>query len=367
MTATAESDDVFALVTGGGTGGHVYPALALAHELVNRDHPRPSIRFVGARRGLEASVVPQAGFSIDLLPGRGLQRRFTLANLGALWENLVAFLRSRRIVKRTRPRVVVGVGGYASLPCLVAARLRRVPAVVHEQNAAPGLANRLAVRMGAHAAISLPGTPLRDAVLTGNPIRPEVAAVRREPADPPVVAVVGGSLGAGRLNDASLGLYERWRDRDDVVVHHVTGRRNYEACATALEAVRHAGDALHYELVPYEDEMAALYGRTTVAVCRAGAVTVAELAAAAVPSVLVPLPGAPGDHQTRNALTLVEAGAAVLVPDAECEPARIDAEVSQLLRAPDRLDAMSRTARTLARPDAAARLADLVERAADAH
>jgi UDP-N-acetylglucosamine:LPS N-acetylglucosamine transferase len=220
--------------------------------------------------------------------------------------------------------------------------------------------------MGARAAISLPGTPLRDAVLTGNPIRPEVATVRRAPAQPPVLAVVGGSLGAGRLNDAALGLYDRWRDRDDVVVHHVTGRRNYDACAAALDAVRHSGDALEYALVAYEDEMAALYARTTVAVCRAGAVTVAELAAAAVPSVLVPLPGAPGDHQTRNALTLVDAGAAVLVPDVECEPARIDTEVSALLRAPDRLDAMSHTARTLAKPDAAARLADLVERAADA-
>ncbi|MGH9032503.1 MAG: UDP-N-acetylglucosamine--N-acetylmuramyl-(pentapeptide) pyrophosphoryl-undecaprenol N-acetylglucosamine transferase, partial [Acidimicrobiia bacterium] len=238
---------VFALVTGGGTGGHVYPALALAHELVGRGHPSPTIRFVGARRGLEARVVPDAGFAIDLLPGRGLQRRLTLANLRALWENVRAFLESRRIVRRTRPRVVVGVGGYASLPCLLAARLRRVPAVVHEQNAAPGLANRLAVLMGARPAISLPGTPLRGGVLTGNPIRPAVAAVRRAPVAPPLVAVVGGSLGARRLNQAALGLYQRWRTRADVAVHHVTGARDYDDCAAALAAARRSGDSLAYD------------------------------------------------------------------------------------------------------------------------
>jgi UDP-N-acetylglucosamine--N-acetylmuramyl-(pentapeptide) pyrophosphoryl-undecaprenol N-acetylglucosamine transferase len=359
-----EGSEVFALVTGGGTGGHVYPALALAGELVGRGHPQASIRFVGAQRGLEARVVPEAGFAIDLLPGRGLQRRFTLENLGALWANLKAFVRSRRIVKRARPHVVVGVGGYASLPCMLAARLRRVPAVVHEQNAAPGLANRLAVRLGARPAISLPGTPLRDPILTGNPIRPEIAAVERTPVRPPLVAIFGGSLGAGRLNDAGRELYDRWRLRDDVAVRHVTGPRDFDRCAGALDAVRRADDRLLYELVPYEDQMETLYARSALAICRAGAVTVAELAAAGMPAVFVPLPGAPGDHQTRNARTMVDAGAAVLVPDADCDGARLDEVASALVADPNRLDMMAKAAKTLARPDAAARLADLVEEVA---
>jgi UDP-N-acetylglucosamine--N-acetylmuramyl-(pentapeptide) pyrophosphoryl-undecaprenol N-acetylglucosamine transferase len=357
---------VFALVTGGGTGGHVYPALALARELVRRGHAPATVRFVGARRGLEARVVPEAGFGIDLLPGRGLQRRVTLANARALWENLVALTRARRIVERAHPAVVVGVGGYASLPCLLAARWRRVPAVVHEQNAAPGLANRVSVRLGARAATSLPGTPLRGAVLTGNPIRPEIAAIRRRPADPPLLAVFGGSLGARRLNDAAIGLYGRWRSRDDVAVHHVSGTRDYDDCVAALAAGKHPGDALEYSLVHYEDHMETLYARAALVVCRAGAVTVAELAAAAVPSVLVPLPGAPGDHQTHNARTLVDAGAAVLVPDAECDAARLDAVAGGLLADPARLGAMAAAARGLARPEAAARLADLVEEVARA-
>jgi len=361
----AGSGEVFAVITGGGTGGHVYPALALANELVARGHARDTIRFVGAQRGLEARVVPEAGYAIDLLPGRGFRRRVAAANVGAAWDTLRALVQARRVVARLQPEVVVGVGGYASLPSLVAARARHVPTVVHEQNAAPGLANRIAVRMGARAAVSLPGTPLRGAVLTGNPVRAEVASVRREP-DPsrPLVTVFGGSLGAGTINDAALGLYDRWRDRTDVAVHHVTGSRNVEACSERLTAVRRPSDRLDYELIGYEDHMERIYARTSVALCRAGAITVAELAAAGVPAVLVPLPGAPGDHQTRNAQALVDAGAAVVLPDAECDAARVDTELSVLLADDARLDGMAAAARTLGRPDAAARLVDLVEEAA---
>jgi len=358
---------VFSMITGGGTGGHVYPALALAEELVRRGHPRATIRFVGARRGMEADVVPAAGYEIDLLPGRGLQRRLTLGNVAVAWHTLRALVRAWRVVGRWRPGVVVGVGGYASLPCVVGARLRGVPMVVHEQNAAPGLANRVAVRLGARPAISLSGTPLPGAVVTGNPIRAEIAAARRAPSPGRALVIVfGGSLGAGRINDAALDLVDRWRDRADVAVHHVSGRRDHDRCRSRLDATARPGDALGYQLVPYEARMETLYPRTTLAVCRAGAVTVAELAAAGVPSVLVPLPGAPGDHQTKNARALVDAGAAVLVPDGELDGARLDATVCPLLADPARLDAMAAAARGVARPDAARHLADLVEEVAGA-
>lgn len=353
------------LVTGGGTGGHVYPAIALAQELVRRGRPPESIRFVGSERGLEATAVPEAGFAIELLPGRGLQRRLTLANAGALGGALVAFFRAWRIVGRTRPRVVAGVGGYASLPCVLAARLRRIPVVVHEQNAAPGLANRIAVRLGARAAVALTGTPLRGAVVVGNPVRADVFGVERRP-DPtrPLVLVFGGSLGAGRINEAVVGLAGRWRDRGDVRIHHLAGRRNIEACRATLVALRSGEDRLDYELADYEDHMEQRYAEAAVAVCRAGAVTVAELAGAGVPSVLVPLPGAPADHQTGNARALVDAGAAVLLPDAECTTERLAAELDALLGDGERLAEMGRRARGLARPDAAAHLADLVEEVA---
>jgi undecaprenyldiphospho-muramoylpentapeptide beta-N-acetylglucosaminyltransferase len=361
--------DTFAFVTGGGTGGHVYPALAIADALVERGHPRGSIRFVGARRGLEATAVPDAGYEVELLGGRGLRRsmrpRAIAANVGAVFGLVGAFARAFHLVGRHRPRVVLGVGGYASFPCILAARLRRVPAVVHEQNAAPGLANRWAVRLGAHAAVSLPGTPLPGAITTGNPVRAAMTTVRRRPdSAPALVAVVGGSLGAGRLNDAALGLYGRWRGRSDVSIRHVAGPRGYDGCMERLTALRRGTDTLTYELVRYEDDMPALYARTTVLVGRAGAVTCAELAVTGTPSVLVPLPGAPDDHQTRNAEALVTAGAAVLVPDGELDGERLDAEIQVLLDDPARLDAMSEGAGSVGRPDAAARVADLVEETA---
>jgi UDP-N-acetylglucosamine--N-acetylmuramyl-(pentapeptide) pyrophosphoryl-undecaprenol N-acetylglucosamine transferase len=355
------SDEAFAVLAGGGTGGHIYPALSLAQELVARGHTAPSIRFVGGRRGPEGRVVADAGFSIDLLPGRGLQRSFTLANVGVVVETIVAFVRAFGLVRRYRPRVVVGFGGYASLPCLVAAWFWRVPRVVHEQDSVIGLANRIGVRLGARLAVSLPGVDTTNAVLTGNPIRPEFRDFERHVQDPPLVAAFGGALGAHSINHATLELYERWRARADVAVHHVTGPRNEEKCARQLAAMRREGDALVYELVGYEPNMPDLYARASVAVCRAGAGTVAELTAAGLPAVLVPLPGAPSDHQSRNAATLAAAGAAVVVCDADCDGVHLDAIVSELLASPQQLAAMSEAARTLAQADAAARLADLVE------
>jgi UDP-N-acetylglucosamine--N-acetylmuramyl-(pentapeptide) pyrophosphoryl-undecaprenol N-acetylglucosamine transferase len=275
---------------------------------------------------------------------------------------LAALLRALLIVRRYRPRVVVGFGGYASLPCVVAARVLRVPAVVHEQDAVPGLANRIGVRLGARAAVSLPGTALPGATLTGNPVRAAVAQLVRRPAcAPALLAVYGGAQGARTINRAALGCYEHWRARSDLAVHHVCGPRNLDECRAELQARRRPGDALAYELLGYDEHIEELLARATLAVCRAGAGTVAELTTTGLPAVLVPLPGAPGDHQARNAQTLERAGAAVVLADAECEPARLDSVVSELLASAARLEEMGAAARRLGRPDAAARVADLVE------
>ncbi len=366
---TSPVHETFALVSGGGTGGHVFPALALADELVARGHAPSSIQFVGARRGIEATAVPAAGFAIELLPGRGLLRAWTpralLQNARAAWDDVVAFTRAFALVRRLRPQVVVGVGAYASLPALVAAAALRIPTVVHEADAHPGLANRIAVRLGARAAVSFPGTPLRGAVVTGNPIRPAITAVQRHPVTPPMVAVVGGSLGARRVNDATVELAERWRERDDVVIHHVTGVRDYEDCRRRLAAQRRAGDRLGYTLVPFEEHMDRLYRDATVMVSRSGGMT-AELAATGMPAVLVPLPGAPGDHQTRNAEAFAAVGAAVMVRDDRLDGSVLARELDALLGSPTRVEQMSAAALGMARPDATARFADLVEGAARA-
>jgi undecaprenyldiphospho-muramoylpentapeptide beta-N-acetylglucosaminyltransferase len=358
------AEAAFAIIAGGGTGGHVSPAIALGQELARRGHPRSSITFAGARGRLEADAVPEAGFEIHLLPVRGLRFRPTIENVRVLWDALRSLVTAFGIVRRLHPRVVVGVGGYASLPCVVAARLLRIPTVVHEQNAAPGLANRMAVRLGARAAVSLPDTPLRHAVLTGNPVRRELVDLHRTREEPPLVVVVGGSLGAGTLNDTALGLYDLWRHRSDIAVYHVAGGRNFDDCGRRLAGLRRPDDALHYELVGYEHHLDRVYARASIVVSRAGASTVAELAVAGLPAILVPLPGAPSDHQTHNAQSLADAGAAVMVTDDECDAARVDQLVREVVDDHAVLDRMARRARSLARPDAAARLADLVEEVA---
>ena len=356
------TEPIYAMFTGGGTGGHTYPAVAVAQELVRRGHPARSVRFVGARRGIEGRVVPEAGFEIDLLRGRGLQRRLTIAHVSAIAGAVSAFVHALILVRRHRPRIVVGFGGYASLPCVAAARFWRVPTLIHEQDSAPGLANRIAVRLGARAAVSLPGTPLPGATLTGNPVRTVIAAIERAPRwDPALLAVFGGAQGARTINRATVGCYDRWRDRRDLTVRHVCGPRNVDDCRASLDAQRRAGDALVYELVAYEPHMESLLAAATLAVCRAGAGTVAELTVAGVPAVMVPLPGSPSDHQARNAQTLERAGAAVVLTDADCDADALDAVVTGLLADPQRLEQMGKAAHGLGRPDAAARVADIVE------
>jgi UDP-N-acetylglucosamine--N-acetylmuramyl-(pentapeptide) pyrophosphoryl-undecaprenol N-acetylglucosamine transferase len=245
-----------------------------------------------------------------------------------------------------------------------------VPIVVHEQNAVPGLANRLAARFAKASAVSVADTPLPRAELTGNPVRAEILAVDRSPEgrakaradlglpeDRLVVAATGGSLGARTINQAVRGLAENWAERDDVAIRHIVGRRHF----AALAAEPPPDGPLVYQAVEYEDRMPSVYAAADVLVARAGATTVAEVAAVGIPAVLVPLPGAPGDHQTANARALADRGAAVLVPDADCTAERLAHELDRLLSDRLRLEGMGQTAHELARPDAADRVAALVE------
>lgn len=359
------------VIGGGGTGGHVYPALALADALTLRGAEHDRIHFIGARRGIEASLLPETSFAFTLLWLRGFDRRH---NLVALWNNLLALtslmlgiIQVAWMFLTKRPNAVVGVGGYASAPCVLAARMLRIPVVIHEQNALPGLVNRVAVRLGARAAISLPNTPLKGAVLTGNPVRRTISDVVRSPhGTKPLLGIVGGSLGAGRLNDATLDLVSRWRMRTDVRIRHVSGPRFLNGCESRFQALRLPNDVLDYKIVGYEKQIETLYSGVSLLVCRSGALTVAEICAAGVPSILIPWPGAAGDHQRDNAEALVKAGGAVLLLDSDCDAAKLESLLSPLLADGERLAAMSAAARSLALPDAARDLAILVEDVANA-
>lgn len=369
------------MIAGGGTAGHTVPAIAIGRALVARGHGPDSIHFVGSRRGVEARLVPDAGFAITLLPGRGIQRSLSPANLGAAFGLSVAGARALWLVARRRPRVVVSVGGYAGLPAALAAVVLRRPLVLAESNAVPGAANRVVSRFAASAAVAFEGTDLARAVVTGNPVRTEILTVERSaearaearralglPGARAVVAVFGGSLGSRRINDAVRGLVERWGARSDVAVRHVVGRRDWPAHA-AVPTDGHPGgdgadDGLVYQAVEYEDRMELVYAAADVAVCRAGGSSCAELTVVGLPAVLVPLPGAPGDHQTANAQALARAGAAVVIADAELDADRLAAELDALLADPEARRAMAERSAALGRPDAADRVAALVEASA---
>lgn len=363
----------YAVITGGGTAGHVMPALALGRALVDRGHTPGSITYVGSRRGLERRLVPEAGFEITLLPGRGISRRFELRNVAAIIGLVVAMGRALGILARRRPAVVVSVGGYAGFASGAAAVALRVPLVLVNADSLPGAANRMLGRFAKANAVAFAGTPLPRKVLTGTPVRPDFtradlsAAGRRDarhrlglPRDGVVVAVYGGSLGARRLNQAVLGMVRSWGGHPPAAVHHVIGRRDWPELAAEADAL----SAHHpsYRAVEYEERMADLLVAADLVACRAGATSIAELTVVGRPAVLVPFPDAPGDHQTVNAMEMVRAGAAVCIPDAELNPQRLAGAVESLVADPDRLDAMGRAARSLGRPDAAEAVATLVER-----
>ena len=345
------------LISGGGTGGHLMPALAVALAF-RAEHPDAALLIVGKAGGPEERLVPAAGFDLETVAVRGLDR-------DAVWKNAAlpvliprAARRGLRIVDAFRPDVVLGMGGYAMAPAVWAARRRRVPYVLHEKDVRPGLATRLFAAGAAVVCTTLPGTDARlgPAVrteLTGIPLRD--GFTRRSPAVPPrTLLVTGGSQGARRLNNAVWeaidGLLARFRE-----VIHVAGRQGAE------EAERRAGVHPRYRGLAFTDDMPGLMAAADLVVSRAGVGTIGELTAVGLPSIMVPGTFG-GAHQELNAEALVAAGAAVRVPDSEFTGERLLLELDALQ--PDRLRAMAAASAGLGRPDAAQRVVRVLERVA---
>ncbi len=358
------------VITGGGTAGHVFPALAIARALVDDGYETKQISFVGSRRGMEGELVRNAGYKIILLGGRGIVRRLSFANLPAIAGIFSAVFRSLAHLVRRRPRVVVSVGGYASVPCVIAAAILRIPVVVVNVDAVPGLANRLSARFAKLSAVAFENTPLRRAVVTGAPVRPEIERVSRSvegrlaararlgvPAAVSLVVVTGGSLGARRLNEATVDMALHFADREDLFIYHLVGERNLKDVS---ERVASGAVGSNYRFVAFSDEMPALLSAADLVVCRAGAMTVAELTVTGTPSILIPLPGAPNDHQTKNAQELVHVGAAVMMKDAVVDGETLGVMVLDLLADYDQLATMGSAARHLGKSDSARVIAGLV-------
>jgi UDP-N-acetylglucosamine--N-acetylmuramyl-(pentapeptide) pyrophosphoryl-undecaprenol N-acetylglucosamine transferase len=363
------------VLAGGGTAGHVLPALAVADALVAGGRSAPSILFVGSRRGQETQLVPPAGYALWDLPGRGLLRRLTPANLLALAGLLAALAICLWRFARQRPRVVVCLGGYAALAPSLAGLMLGVAVVVVNLDAVPGATIRLVSRFSKSCATAWEGSGLPNAVVTGLPLRREILAARaggrqaaREALGIPdrrrLVLVMGGSLGSARINAAAQSLAEIWARRSDLVLRHVVGRRDWAAKAPLSISPHPLG--LDYQPVEYEPGMALWLAAADLVVARAGAGTIAELAAMARPAVLVPLPGSPGDHQTANAELIVGQGGAVLLADADCDGPALAALGEVLLSDPEGLEAMGAAAAKLAKLAASEDVAALVEAAAKA-
>jgi UDP-N-acetylglucosamine--N-acetylmuramyl-(pentapeptide) pyrophosphoryl-undecaprenol N-acetylglucosamine transferase len=345
------------LIAGGGTGGHIFPALAVAHALVARHGAE--VHFVGTARGIETRLVPEAGFPLHLIevgPLKNVSLRTRLSTFAALPRSVFA---CRRLIGEFKPNVVLGIGGYASGPGVGAALLLRVPTMLFEPNAMPGLANRLAGKHVQAAAINFPaaGRWFRNAEVTGIPVRPGFFALP-PPAGPPHLLIFGGSQGA-RIFNTSLPVIsaELLKAIPGLTILHQSGTRQAEMTRAAYAAT--GADPAQWEVRPFLDDMPVCFARANLVMARSGASTVAELAAAGRASLLIPFAAAADDHQTRNAEEMVKAGAAVLLREQDVlASSKLPQALKELLTDRERLEAMAVAAKTQAHPGAAEQIAD---------
>ncbi len=345
------------LITGGGTGGHVFPGLAAAAELIARG---ARVHWLGTRSGMEAQLVPAAGITLDFLDAKGARGKRRSEQLLVPLRLLRAVAQALRLLWRLRPSCVLGTGGFVAGPGGLAAWLLRVPIVVHEQNAIAGTTNRLLARLARRILLGLPGPFAGNprAQFVGNPVR---AAIARLPAPEQRLAarhgalrllVVGGSQGARVLNEILPGALALLEAAQRPEVWHQCGAQELAACAERYRVL-----AVEARTCAFIDDMADAYAWADLVVCRAGALTVSELAAVGLPALLVPLPTAIDDHQSANAHWLAAAGAAITVAQRDFTPAWLAAELRRLAAARVELLAMAARSRSLAKPDAAARVA----------
>jgi len=346
------------LIAGGGTGGHIIPALAVAHELVARH--QAEVLFVGTARGMEIRLVPEAGFRlrlIDVGPLKNVSLLTRLRTLSALPGSVFA---CKRLIREFKPNIVLGVGGYASGPAMAAALWLKLPAMAFEPNAMPGLANRLVGKRVQAAAVNFPLATkwFNHAEVTGIPVRPEFFTLPPPPAGAPHLLVFGGSQGARLFNYHMPKVISALLDAvPGLTVLHQSGVRH--ATQTYVAYAASGADPERWQVRPFLDDMPDCFARASLVMARSGASSVAELAAAGKPALLIPFAAASDEHQRRNAEAMVDVGAAVMLHEWDLPlPGRLLDELTGLLTCPERLAAMSAAARTQAHPDAAVRIAD---------
>jgi UDP-N-acetylglucosamine--N-acetylmuramyl-(pentapeptide) pyrophosphoryl-undecaprenol N-acetylglucosamine transferase len=351
------------IIAGGGTGGHVIPAIAIAREL--QSSYQAELLFVGTPRGIETRLVLPAGFRLELINVGALNRVSLGRRMKTLFDLPLAVAQSASIIRQFQPDVILGVGGYASGPVMLAGVLKGVPLMAFEPNVIPGVANRLVARFVKGAAVHFPSTAryFPNSIVSGVPVRCEFLNIDpRADDEDPTLLVFGGSQGAHAINVAIMQVIPMLQAQlRGFHLIHQTGQNDFEAVRDAVSS-----SGISAEVSPFIDDMPTAFSRADLLLCRSGASTVAEVAAAGKPAIFVPLPTAADDHQRHNAEALANAGAARLLSQAELTGERLADEISQLLGNREQLNAMGVAAKQFAHPEAAAEIAAMVANIADA-
>lgn len=351
------------VIAAGGTGGHLYPGLAVAEALLSANR-RNEILFIGGADGPEGKIVPRYGFSIRCLTLPSPGYRLSRDSLRTLWSLPGAVMAALRIMREFMPRILVATGGYLSLPVVFAASLRRLPVFLLEQNVLPGVANRLAAPLASRIAVTYPETlrffPVGKTAVIGNPVRQKIITARREDAlvnlnltaNTRKILVMGGSQGAASLNRAAIEMTAEVTAEDNFEILHISGERDYS------EVEEKSREAKNYHLWAYQENVEDFYAVADLVVGRAGATFLAEIAARGLPSILVPYPYAAEGHQLKNAAVFEKAGAAKVIEDNSLRGKLMTGIIRELLADPEKLEQMGAAAKALGQPDAANRLVE---------
>src|SRR2546425_3890967 len=361
---SARAVPVKLLIAGGGTGGHVFPSLAIAQEWLSRGNEREVV-LVGTQRGIEMKLVPQAGLPLETLRVAGLKGKGGATLLRNLAMLAPAMLDARRVLRKHKPVAAFGVGGYAAGPMLLATWLGRVPNIIFEPNAEPGFTNKVLARISTRIATGYEVSARawgKKAIVTGCPVRTEFFNITPRRLEKPLrLLITGGSQGALPINRTVVDAMDRLAARrDEIAIVHQTGERDYNAVRTA-----YARREIHAEVIPFLTDMPERFAWADIIVCRAGAITAAEIAAAGRAAILIPFGRATDSHQLRNAQEMSRAGAGRLISEAELTAERLTAEIFSLLDQPQEIEKLSTAARGLARPSAARDIVNLIEEAAN--
>ena len=363
------SDSCRVLIAGGGTAGHVIPAVGIAKALYRKGVLREEneVHFVGSKRGVGREIVHDAGFEMTVLPGRGIQRKITFRNVTSILSLFAAFLRASLMIIKAKPEIIVVMGGYASLACGLAGRLFNVPLLVAEQNAVPGATNKIIARFAKVSAVSFDAVELPNPVLTGNPLRSEILRfietdsrneTRRElgVGDRKVITAFGGSLGARHLNETIFELSQNWKG-EAISIYHIVGSRDWQDFSQLdRKPVRN----VEYEMIEYLKDLTPLIGAADLVISRAGATSVSEITALGIPSILVPLPNSPGGHQEENARFFEREGSAIVVRDSELNYVSLSNRISLLLTEDLILKDMAKKAKNIRHLTGGEKIADLI-------